>query len=421
VFLALDKLEIQSLAGENQMNSNLSDKGQQTQAIHAGESPEKQNKASAPNICMSSTFIVDEPISFSANNLEPDTPMIYTRWANPTIAQLEAKLAMLEKAESCVAFSSGMAASCSVLQSFLSQGDHMIISNTNYPGTAEVARNTLPRFGIETTPVDTSSLEAVHDAIRSNTKMIWAETPSNPLLRITDIAATAEIAHQLGAILVVDSTFATPVATRPLELGADLVVHSLTKYIGGHGDALGGAVAGRQDLIGPLRCEGLIHYGGVISPFNAWLIMRGMATLPLRMRTHQENALEVAGYLESHPRVKRVFYPGLPSHPQHELAKQQMSNFSGMIMFVTDQPHEDAARMMRELDVIHYAVSLGHHRSLIYLMETEDLIRSSYQLEGKELAKYEEVAGEGLFRLSVGLEDVNDLIEDLEQTFTIRA
>ncbi len=397
------------------MINNLSNKGLQTKSIHAGESPEKQGKASAPNICMSSTFVVDEPLSFSANNIESDTPMIYTRWANPTIAQLETKLSMLENAESCVAFSSGMAASSSILLSLLSQGDHVVISNTNYPGTAEVARDTLPRFGIESTPVDTSSLDDIREVIQPNTKMIWVETPSNPLLRITDIAAVAEMTHQNGAILVVDSTFATPVATKPLDLGADLVMHSLTKYIGGHGDALGGAVAGSQELTGPLRSEGVIHYGSVISPFNAWLIMRGLATLPIRMRTHQESALKVAEYLENHPRVNRVIYPGLPSHPQYELVKQQMRNFSGMISFVTDQPHKDAARMMKDLEIIHYAVSLGHHRSLIYLMETEDLIGSSYRLVGKELDKYKSVAGKGLFRLSVGLEDANDLIEDLGQ------
>ena len=395
------------------MDHKLSDKGPQTKAIHAGESPAQQNKASAPPICMSSTFIVDEPVSFSANNLQPDSPMIYTRWGNPTITQLEAKLAVLENAESCVAFSSGMAASSSILLGLLSKGDHVVISNTNYPGTAEVARNTLPRFGIEATPVDTTSLDDIQAALQPHTKMIWVETPSNPLLRITDIAAVAEMARSQGAILVVDSTFATPMATRPLDLGADLVMHSLTKYMGGHGDALGGAVAGRQELIGPLRGEGVIHYGGAISPFNAWLIMRGMATLPLRMRGHQENALKVAQYLENRPRVIRVRYPGLPSHPQHELARRQMNNFSGMVSFVTDQPHQDAARMMKELAVIHYAVSLGHHRSLIYLMETDDLIASSYRLQGQALEEYKAVAGAGLFRLSVGLEDADDLIGDL--------
>jgi methionine-gamma-lyase len=397
------------------MKNNMVNKGLQTKSIHAGESPETQNKASAPNICMSSTFVVDEPVSFSANNIDPDTPLIYTRWANPTTMQLEAKLSALENSESCVVFSSGMAASTAILLGLLSQGDHVVISNTNYPGTAEIARDTLPRFGIKATPVDTSSLEDIREAIRPNTNMICVETPSNPLLRITDIAAVAEIAHQNDAMLVVDSTFATPVATKPLDLGADLVMHSLTKYLGGHGDALGGAVLGRQELIGPIRGEGVIHYGSVISPFNAWLIMRGMATLPIRMKTHQENALKVAAFLDNHPRVERVLYPGLSSHPQHQLAKRQMKNYSGIISFVTDQPHSDATRMMKRHEVIHYAVSLGHHRSLIYLMETKDLIDSSYRLKGKELDKYHLLAGEGLFRLSVGLEDASDLIEDLKQ------
>lgn len=395
------------------MNPVWSKAGEQTKSIHAGENPSRQNNASAPNICMSSTFLVKESLSFSANNLTPDSPMIYTRWGNPTVAQLEAKLAALENGEACAAFSSGMAAASSVFFSLLSAGDHMVISNTNYPGIAEIARETLPGFGIETTPVDTSSNDDVREALRPNTKMIWVETPSNPLLRITDIAAMAEMARERGAILAVDSTFATPMTTKPLDLGADLVMHSLTKYVGGHGDALGGAVVGRQELIGPVRGKGLIHHGGVISPFNAWLIMRGMATLPLRMRAHQENALRAAEYLESLPRVKRVLYPGLPSHPQHELAARQMKNFSGMISFVTDNPREHAARMMTELEFIHYAVSLGHHRSLIYLMETRDLIDSSYRLEGRELEKYEAMAGEGLFRFSVGLEDADDLIAEL--------
>jgi len=393
---------------------DMSKRGIQTQAIHAGESPDKVTGASAPNLVMSSTFVVDEEVSFSAHNIGEETPYVYTRWANPTTSQLESKLATLESAEACVAFSSGMAASAAVMLNHLGQGDHIVASNTNYPGTAEFLRDTLPRMGVEFSPVDTSDHGSIHKALQSNTRMIWIETPSNPLLRITDISAAADIAHRHGALLAVDSTFATPIATRPLSLGADLVVHSLTKYIGGHGDAMGGAVTGKQELIGPLRGEGVIHHGGVISPFNAWLILRGMATLPLRMRAHQENALQVAGFLESHPRVEQVFYPGLPSHPQHELARSQMENFSGMLSFRVENPRELARKMMRELAIIHYAVSLGHHRSLIYLLETEDLLAASYRLDGRELDKYRSAAGDGLFRLSVGLEDAHDLCADLD-------
>ncbi len=391
------------------------DKGIQTLSIHAGEKPDAASGASAPNLVMSSTFVVDEEISFSANNLTSETPFVYTRWDNPTTQQLEQKLAVLERAEACVAFASGMAASVAVMLAHLSQGDHLVISNTNYPGTAEFARDTLTRLGIEVSPVDTSDNAAIEAAMRDNTRMVWIETPSNPLLRITDIEGAAAIAHAQDALLVVDSTFASPVATRPLELGADLVVHSLTKYIGGHGDAMGGSVCGTQELIGPLRGEALVHYGGVISPFNAWLIMRGMATLPLRMRCHQENALKLAAFLEAHESVERVLYPGLESHPQHALAAAQMDNFSGMISFRCGNPKAVAERMMAELEIIHYAVSLGHHRSLVYLMQTDDLIGSSYRLDGDELDKYREAAGDGVFRFSVGLEDSDDLIADLQR------
>jgi cystathionine beta-lyase/cystathionine gamma-synthase len=397
------------------MKSNHSKRGIQTQAIHAGEVPDPVTGASAPNLVMSSTFVVDEEVSFSANNLTEEAPFVYTRWSNPTTQQLEEKLAVLEQAEACIAFASGMAATTAVLLNHLSKGDHLVISNTNYPGTAEFARDTLTRFGIEVTPVDSSELDNVSDAIQTNTRMIWIETPSNPLLRITDIEATAAIARQQNALLVVDSTFATPIATRPILLGADLVVHSLTKYIGGHGDSMGGSVCGKQSLIGELRGESLVHYGGVISPFNAWLIMRGMATLPIRMRCHEENALALADFLETHANVEKVFYPGLKSHPQHKLASRQMDNFSGMVSFRCSEPKQTAERMMKLLEVIHYAVSLGHHRSLVYLMQTRDLIESSYRLKGRELDKYQDSAGEGIFRLSVGLEDVSDLIADLER------
>lgn len=394
--------------------STMGDKGIQTTAIHGGEPPDEKTRASSPNIVMSSTFVVDRPVSFSLNNMDEETPYVYTRWSNPTVRQLEIKLCLLEHAEQCVAFASGMAASTAILLSQLHSGDHLVVSNTNYPGIAEITRNLLPANGIDVTAVNTSCLNSLEQAMRRNTRMVWIETPSNPLIRLTDIAGAARIAHACGAILAVDSTFASPVVTRPLELGADLVMHSLTKYIGGHGDALGGAVLGSNAMIHQLREQGALHYGGTISPFNAWLIMRGAATLPLRMRVHQENALAVARYLENHPAVEMVRYPGLESHPQHDLANRQMKNFSGMVVFRTRQPHRTAERLMKKLEIIHYAVSLGHHRSLVFLMETQDLIQSSFKLTGSDLEQYKEVAGEGLFRLSVGLEDSQDLIDDLD-------
>jgi methionine-gamma-lyase len=235
------------------------------------------------------------------------------------------------------------------------------------------------------------------------------------LKKLADIEAIAGIAKAHGAVLVVDSTFATPIATRPIELGADLVVHSLTKYIGGHGDAMGGAVCGAAELLDPLRTEALSHYGGVISPFNAWLIMRGMATLPMRMREHAANAMAVANFLENHPKVEAVIYPGLKSHPQHALAAKQMNSFSGMLSFRVANNSEVAKRLMAKLEVVHYAVSLGHHRSLIYLLQTEDLAETSFGLEGEALENYRAIAGDGLFRFSVGLEDPDDICEDLDR------
>ena len=362
---------------------------------------------------MSSTFVVDEPLGFSARSLAEDAPYVYSRWSNPTVAQLEEKLAALEQAEACRCFASGMAATSAVLFSLLRAGDRLLMSDANYPGTAELARNKLTRLGIEVATANFSDLNAVAQAATTDTRLLWGETPANPTTRIMDIAAVAGIAHQCGAVLAVDSTFASPVATRPILLGADYVIHSLTKYCCGHGDAMGGAVLASQEHIGAIESEGQIHIGGVISPFNAWLINRGLATLPLRMQAHQDNALAVAHYLEDHPRVGKVLYPGLVSHPHHQLAQRQMENYSGMVAFQVADGAELAARMMHELQVIHYAVSLGHHRSLIYWLGTDELMESTYQLTGEQLAAYREFAGDGLFRLSVGLEDPQDLCTDL--------
>ncbi|MDX1710191.1 MAG: PLP-dependent aspartate aminotransferase family protein [Rhodovibrionaceae bacterium] len=392
--------------------------GARTRAVHAGERPDPETGASAPNIVMSTTFGVDTPLGFSGKTMDEETPFIYTRWGNPTVRQLEEKLAAMEGAEDCLAFASGMAASLGLILGRLGAGDHLVLSDTNYAGTAELVRDSFVRFGVASTPVDTSDPQAVAAAMRPETKLVWIETPANPILRLADIGAIADIAHGAGAELAVDSTFATPVATRPLELGADWVVHSLTKYIGGHGDALGGAVLGRKDGIAALRQEAGIHFGATISPFNAWLIMRGAATLPLRMRAHAETAMEVAEFLEAHPKVGRVIYPGLPSHPQHALARRQMANFSGMIAFQVKGPQAGdgprlARRMAENLQVVHYAVSLGHHRSLVYWIDTEEVNESAFRLTGEQLESYRAFAGDGVFRLSVGLEDAADICRDL--------
>ena len=386
-----------------------------TRAVHSGESPDPVTGASAPNIVMSSTFVIDEPISFSAQDKPDDAPYVYSRWDNPTVTVLQDKLAALEEAEACRCFASGMAATSALLLSTLSQGDRLVMSDSNYPGTAELARKTLTRLGVDVILADLSDLEEAARAITAGVRLVWAETPANPTLRLTDIRGVAELAHSVGAEFAVDSTFASPVATRPLKLGADYVVHSLTKYCCGHGDAMGGAVLGRRDKLRNVESDGQIYMGGVISPFNAWLINRGLATLPMRMQAHQTNAIHVAKYLEGHTKVKRVLYPGLSSHPQFDLAVRQMDNFSGMVSVQIDNGPGLAERMMSDLKIFHYAVSLGHHRSLIYWLGTDDLMKSSYALEGQALDAYRAFAGDGVFRISVGLEDPEDLCDDLAQ------
>ena len=396
-------------------NDNSLNRGFMTRAVHSGESPDPVTGASAPNIVMSSTFVIDEPISFSAQDKPDDAPYVYSRWDNPTVAVLQDKLAALEEAEACRCFASGMAATSALLLSTLSQGDRLVMSDSNYPGTAELARKTLTRLGVDVVLADLSDLEAAARAITAGVRLVWAETPANPTLRLTDIRGVAELAHSVGAEFAVDSTFATPVATRPLLLGADYVVHSLTKYCCGHGDAMGGAVLGRRDKLKNVESDGQIYMGGVISPFNAWLINRGLATLPMRMQVHQTNATRVAEFLEGHKKVKKVLYPGLSSHPQFDLAVRQMDNYSGMVSVQVEDGPGLVERMMSDLKIFHYAVSLGHHRSLIYWLGTDDLMQSSYALEGRTLDAYRAFAGDGVFRISVGLEDPEDLCDDLAQ------
>ena len=391
--------------------------GAQTRSVHAGEMPDPTTHASAPNIAMSTTFVVsDAGAQFSANALTDDAPFVYTRWSNPTVRQLEEKLADLEGAETAVAFGSGMAAATALFLHCLKAGDHLIVSDVAYAGVAELVRQTLPKLGIEVETVDLSNLQALEQALRPQTKMVYAESPANPILKLTDLKAAAELAHSVGADFAVDSTFASPIATRPIELGADIVLHSLTKYLCGHGDAVGGALIGRADFLSKLGQDAAIHLGGILSPFNAWLIMRGMATLPLRMRAHADNAMRVATFLEAHSKVSRVIYPGLESHPQFELARRQMSNFGGMVTFQLKEDGRVAAqRLADKLEVIHYAVSLGHHRSLVFYMPTDEMQQNSFHLNDPQAEVYRSFAGDGIFRLSVGLEDAEDLCNDLAQ------
>ncbi len=386
-----------------------------TLAIHAGEDPSADLGEIAPAIAMSTSFKAHpDGVQFSATALEEDAPFFYTRWANPTVRQLERKLAALDGGEDAVCFASGMAAIAALLLTKLGAGDHLVVSNVCYAGVAELVHDTLPRYGIAVSAVDTGDLRAVADAVRPETRMIYAETPANPILRLADVVGLAEIARGAGAELAIDSTLATAVATRPLALGADYVLHSLTKYVCGHGgDALGGVVIGKADRMARLRQGPLIHLGGCLSPFNAWVFLRSLHSLDLRMRAHQEGALAVARFLESHPRIARVLYPGLPSHPQHALAKRQMANFSGMVSFSADDGPALARAFADRLRLVSYAVSMGKSKSLVFYIPTEDLQQSSFKLPPGELARYRDWTGEGSFRMSVGLESPEAIIADL--------
>ncbi|WP_262265820.1 trans-sulfuration enzyme family protein [Microvirga yunnanensis] len=399
------------------MNDQTSVSHDATLTLHAGAGPREVGlPASSPPVMATSFFTHPDAVGFSANDLNEAAPHFYTRWSNPTLALLETRLAALEGGEAALSFTSGMAAISALFLDRLSSGDHLVLSNVCYAGVAELAHDILPKHGIAVTAVDTSNLEAVAAAMRSNTKLVHVETPANPILRLSDIAAIAKIAHAGGAELSVDATISTPLGTKPLALGADYVVHSLTKYIGGHGDALGGAVIGRQEQIAALRKGSLIHLGGSLSPFAAWLILRGMETLAPRMMMHEVNARRIEAFLADHPKVRSVFWPGSPRHPQHELAQRQMRNFSGLLAFTAKEEGGALARQLAEqLRVVSYAVSLGKTKSLLFYIPTDDILRSSFHLEGAEARSYRDWAGDGVFRFSVGLEDPDDIIADLEQ------
>jgi cystathionine gamma-synthase/methionine-gamma-lyase len=388
-----------------------------TLALHAGAGPRDIGApASAPPVLATSYFTHPDAVGFSANDLNEASPHFYTRWSNPTLDLLEARLAALEGGEAAVSFASGMAAVSALFLDRLASGDHLVLSNVCYAGVAELAHDLLPKHGIAVTGVDTSDPDAVAAAMRPNTKLVHIETPANPILRLSDITAIAAITHAGEAELSVDATIATPLGTKPLALGADYVVHSLTKYICGHGDALGGAVIGRQERITALRKGSLIHFGGSLSPFAGWLILRGMETLASRMVMHEANARRVEAFLADHPRVRSVFWPGSSRHPQNELAVRQMRNFSGLIAFsAKDEGVALSHRLAERLQVVSYAVSLGKTKSLLFYIPTDDILRSSFHLEGKDVQTYRDWAGDGVFRFSVGLEDPEDIIADLAQ------
>ncbi|GAB3531075.1 cystathionine gamma-synthase [Arthrobacter tecti] len=376
--------------------------GFNTRAIHAGQTPAPTTGAVIPPLYQTTTFAQDG-IGKLRNGYE------YGRGTNPTRDSLQEQLAALEGGEHAFSFSSGLAAEDALIRALLKPGDHIVLGNDAYGGTYRLINRVLADWGITNAAVDMADLDAVERAVTSgNTRMVWVETPSNPMMKITDIEAIAGIAKKAGALLVVDNTFATPYLQQPLSLGADVVVHSTTKYIGGHSDASGGAVilnnAGMAEKVGFIQ----FAVGAVSAPMEAWLTTRGLKTLGVRMDRHSSNALAIAQWLVQRDEVERVYYPGLQDHPGHELAARQMRDFGGMIS-VSFKGGEQAARTVAEnTELFTLAESLGGIESLMNY--PSEMTHAS--VKGTELA-----VPENLVRLSVGIEDVNDLIADLEKAF----
>jgi methionine-gamma-lyase len=381
-----------------------------TRAIHHGYDPSEHQGAVAPPVYFTSTYTfgtVEETEAAAAQG-----GLLYAREHNPTTEILEARLANLEGAEAGVVVASGMAAIGTLILSLLSQGDEIVVHKTLYSNTRSLMKGGLPRFGIKVVPVDFTNPLKLARAVTSKTRIVYFETPVNPTAKVLDIAAIAAVAHQVGALVVVDSTFASPAVQRPLEFGADLVVHSLTKYINGHGDVLGGAVLGRKDLVAQIHDHGVRYLtGATISPMAAALVMRGLKTLSLRMDRHAASALKVAEFLESHPAVAWVSYPYLKSSPSYSIARRQMANGSGMLSFGLKRGFEGARSLLTHLELITCAVSLGDAETLISHPATLNRARKKIRPE----ATLAPGVGEDLIRLSVGLEDDTDLIQDLQE------
>lgn len=384
-----------------------------TRAIHHGYDTQSQQGALNPPLYLTSTFTFESAEAGGEMFTGEREGHFYTRISNPTLDHLEQRIANLEGAEAGLATASGMGAITSTLWSFLAAGDEIILDKTLYGCTFAFMTHGLPRFGVKVRLVDMTDPANLVEAISTKTKLVYFETPANPNNRLIDIAAISEIAHKVGAKVVVDNTFATPVITRPIELGADIVVHSATKFISGHGDVIAGLVVGSKEDITQIRLVGLKDMtGAVMSPFSAMLLMRGLKTLELRMERHCANAQKVAEALQSHPAVERVYYPGLDGFAQNDLAKRQMAGFGGMIPFEVVGGKAGGIAMMNRLEMIQRAVSLGDAETLI--QHPASMTHSTYTPEERA----EHGIAEGLVRMSVGLEGVDDIIDDLMQALS---
>jgi methionine-gamma-lyase len=380
----------------------------ETKCVHSGID-ENEFGAVVPPIYQTSTFKFESAQHGASLFAGEQRGYIYTRMANPTVEALENAIAELEGGYKALGCGSGMAAIHTVFASLTSAGDHILCSAAVYGPTTTLLNTVMNKFGVESTFVDTSNIEAVKKAVKPNTKVLYIETPGNPTLAITDIPAMAEIAHNNNAMLVVDNTFMSPALQKPFEFGADVVLHSLTKFLNGHADVVGGIIIVKDDKTYKSFRKVLNQIGGVIDPFNSFLVHRGIKTLALRMKKHCENAMIVAEYLEKHPQIKSVSYPGLKSHPQFEIGQKQHKGPGGMITFELEGGFEAGQVLMNSVKLCQLAVSLGG---------VESLIQHPASMTHYSMGKEARLAGgitEGLVRLSVGIENVNDIIADLEK------
>ena len=383
----------------------------ETLVIH-GDAGIDDDSSIAPAIYATSTHRARSAQEFAAMASAPRHSRYYTRYGNPTHARCEQLMARLENAQAALLFASGMGAMATAVLSQVAGGDHVVAQTSHYMGTTRLLADLLPRFGVATTLVDQTDAEAFARALRPETKLIVVETPSNPTLALTDLAAVAGIAKARGITAVADNTFASPINQRPLDFGIDLVVHSATKYLGGHSDLVAGVVAGTEEMVERIW-ETAIVLGPTASPFDAWLLLRGLRTLPLRVERQSVSALRVAQFLEAHPAVDRVHYPGLASHPQHDLAKRQMKQFGGVLSVELKGGYVAAQRLVAALKLAANAVSLGGVETLA--------VHAASVWEGSLTPEQIARAGvsPGLVRLAVGLESAQDLIEDLRQALAI--
>lgn len=381
--------------------------GLQTRVIHAASHLNRTHALSAP-IWQTTSFVADSPQGFAEIAASQHPSEFYTRYGNPTHERVERTLSELEGGEAALVTGSGMGAITLAVVSQIKSGDHVIAQTDLYAGARALLRDVAPRWNVETTFVDQTKVSEFERALKPNTRLIYLESPSNPLLRITDLRGVAELAKSRGITTIIDNTFATPVNQRPLEQGIDVVIHSATKYLGGHHDLTAGAVISSESFIAQAWKLAVV-FGSVLSPFEAWLLMRGIRTLGLRVERHNHNAMALAQFLESHAKVTRVNYPGLESHPQHQVARRQMSGFTGMLSFELDGGAEEAERFVSRLKLTTYTGSLGGVETLIVrpaAMWSHQLTPEQRQATG---------ISEGLFRVSVGLEDERDLIKDFGQ------